>query len=132
MLCKIEKLKPEQSFIIALKVSRKNKETTIASQLAQSVLHNNSKIFWCEIKKAKCNLKKDPSTVDSAVGCDNICDVFCENYKNLYNSVSYDVNEMVSLKNQIHTNVKEICNKGECYSDHTISVQNVLSVRHLK
>ena len=61
--------------------------------------------------------------VESTVGCDNICDIFCEKYKNLYNSVSYDVNEMLSLKNQIHTSVKEMFNKVECCSDHTILVQ---------
>ena len=119
--------------ITCLKSLKKNKETVIANKVANYMLQNKSKDFWNQIKKAQCSIRKIPSTVDSAVGCDKICDVFCNKYNNLYNSVSYDVNEMIDLKERIATSTHEQCHKGKCYSNHQVSVNNVISsVKHLK
>ena len=124
------KCRTRAKYHYSLKSLKKNKETVIANKVANYMLQNKSKDFWNEIKKAKCSTRKTPSTVDSAVGCDKICDVFCNKYKNLYNSVSYDVNDM---KGRIDTSTHEQCHKGKCYSNHQVSVNNVISsVKHLK
>ena len=70
------KCRTRAKYHYCLKSLKKNKETVIANKVANYMLQNKSKDFWNEIKKAKCSTRKTPSTVDSAVGCDKICDVF--------------------------------------------------------
>ena len=80
MLCNIE-CRTRTKYHYCLKSLKKNKETVTENKVANYMLQNKSKDFWNEIKKAKCSIRKTPSTVDSAVGCDKICDVFCNKYK---------------------------------------------------
>ena len=47
--------------------------------------------------------------------------------------MSYDVNEMIDPKERIDTSTYKRCHKGKCYSNHQVSVNNVISsVKHLK
>ena len=125
------KCRTRAKYHYCLKSLKKNKKTVIANKVANYMLQNKSKDFLHEIKKVKFSTRKSPSTVDSAVGCDKIC--FCNKYKNLYNSVSYDVNEMIDLKERIDTSTHEQFHKEKCYSNHQVSVNNVISsVKHLK
>ena len=64
------------------------------------VLKNNSKHFWKEVHKVRGNAKTLINYVDGVQGQD-IADLFADKYDILYNSVSYDNTDMVTLKHTL-------------------------------
>ena len=57
--------------------------------------------------------------------CRRISNLFVDKYEHLYNSVSYNVDEMNYVCTEIENNVNNICKRGLCESSHIISVQDV-------
>ena len=57
-----------------------------------------------------------PNIVDNAQGDEEINSLFCEKYNALYNSVSYNVNEMNTLLDEININVNDKCKHNLCNS----------------
>ena len=71
------------------------------------------------------------NTADSTVGENDVCEVFSNKYKSLYNSVSYNTREMDVLKLKIKNLIKTSCDCGVCYASHSVSV-NEEAIKHLK
>ena len=78
--------------------------------------------FWNEVKKLRGRKSCSPTNIDSIKGDDNINGLFSNKYKNLYNSVSYDVNQMNILKTHVSNEIVS----HSCES-HTVMVHNVVS-----
>ena len=56
-----------------------------------------------------------------------IANLFSEKYFDLYISVSYDVDDMSTLKETIENKILCSCGNNLCTSDHHISVENIVS-----
>ncbi len=75
----------------------------------------------------KIRLKKVfyPNKVDEVIGVQNITNVFGVKFDKLYNSVSYNVDDMNILKNDI---ISALSNKRECsnciHGNHSITFKN--------
>ena len=91
-------------------------------KLAQSFQQNSNRDFWNEVKKLRGRKSCSPTNIDSIKGDDNINGLFSNKYKNLYNSVSYDVNQMNILKTHVSNEIVS----HSCES-HTVMVHNVVS-----
>ena len=79
----------------------KNEDLTLRyEKMSCRVLKNNSKDFWKKVHKVRGNSKTLIHYVDGVQGQD-IADLFANKYDILYNSVSYDNTDMVTLKTDI-------------------------------
>ncbi len=62
--------------------------------MAQSILNNCTGTFWREAKKIHPKKIFYPNQADEAIGVQNINNVFASKFDKLYNSVSYNVDNM--------------------------------------
>ena len=102
----------------------KNEDLTLRyEKMYCRVLKNNSKDFWKEVHKIRGNAKMLINSVDGVQGQD-IADLFADKYDILYNSVSYDNTDMVTLKTDIDKCIR--CKRNNIESEHkVITVQDV-------
>ena len=63
--------------------------------------------------------------IDDKHGNHNVSSIFAENYKNLYNTVSYKTDDMNQVLNQVSENIRNNCSEHKCYSSHDITVEDV-------
>ena len=117
----------------ALKYVRNNKEVIQSEKLAQYLISNSNKNFWNSIKRTKQHHLNLPNNIDGVTGSAEISDVFADKYYKLYNSVSYDNNEMFSVLHDINDRLSRSCCTDTCYSTHNIDVCEVeAAVKSLK
>ena len=79
-------------------------------KVSQALLANKSSDFLKEIRKVKGNGDTLPSVIDNMSNDEDISDLFAKKYDQLYNSVSFDQNNMSLLKDQIDELIDEIPN----------------------
>ena len=61
----------------------------------------DSKSFWNSVKTLKNKGQSLPSTVDSATDSSSISDLFANKFNTLYNSVSYNTQDMERVSEDI-------------------------------
>lgn len=98
---------------------KKNQDKISAEKLACK------KNVWIEVKKIKGKSATSTNTIDNATGKENIGKMFAEKFKRLYNSVSYNAEDMQQLLHDIDSDIENNCCNDLCYSDHFISVDDV-------
>lgn len=77
--------------------------------MAKSIVDDNSRNFWREIRTiSKKNRGNLPNNVDNVIGDNEICDMFCNKYENLYKEVPYDEVKMQSIINNVNHNVSSV------------------------
>ena len=81
-----------------LKIVKRNREGLSAERMAKGL---SGKGFWSEVKKVIGSSKVLPNNIDGIQGSDNIADLFQNKYKDLYNSVGYDAQQMTILRGQL-------------------------------
>ena len=111
----------------------RNQGRISADRMAQSLSGNNSRDFWVEAKKMKSGGHSMPSVVDGVEGVEEICSLFQDKYEALYNSVSFNDNEMNVLLSDVSTDVSNSCESDCCENHHVMNVDDVkYAVRKLK
>ena len=102
--------------------------------MADALLDDRSCDFWDEVRKKGSKHSATPAMVEGVQGNEAICDLFSHKYEQLYNGVSYDVNEMNALCNEIDDLIeRKYVNESECYYRHGVSVEDVVgAVKKLK
>ena len=117
----------------AIRLTEQNNETNKANAMARSFLKNNSQDFRSAVRKEH---KKTRNIITNIDGIDNVqgnANLFAEKYDDLYNSVSYDVDDMSTLKETVENKILCSCGNNLCTSDHHISVENIASaIKHIK
>jgi hypothetical protein len=96
-----------------------------ASKMADSLANKKSNILWKEVSKCNPKSRSLPGMIENVSNEDEICKVFADKYSKLYNSVSYDKNEMCELINDVNSNVHKYCMNDKCHSSHEISKNDV-------
>ena len=81
----------------------KNKDLITSSNLVKSLKDESSKEFWCKVRRCKGTKSNAVNCVDDSRGEANICNVFKEKFKSLYNCVSYEAADMHVLKQELNT-----------------------------
>lgn len=90
----------------------KQKENVIRSEkMSNSLLCNDSKKFWYDVKKMKGNKNIVPLTVDDVRGDKNIANLFADKYGELYTSVESDKHSLNDIKNCINCRVDAMNDK---------------------
>ena len=119
---------------LALKSVKKNKDNICAQRLAESICGDSSRDFWKEIKKIKQSKNSKSHCIDGKYTSNGIANHFADKYDILYNSVSYDKNEMDELKCNINSLIEsKYSNDGSSVDLSWVTVDKIMSaVRCLK
>ena len=79
----------------------KNDETALRyKNMSIDAMNKNNAAFWREVRSVKGNSRMIANNVDGAQNGD-VAELFAEQYNTLYNSVSYDDEDMKNLRNDI-------------------------------
>jgi len=105
--------------------------------MAQSLLENNQRDFWSEIRRLKGTSHTLPDNIDNVNGAYYISELFLSKYDGLYNSVSYDTFKMNAVKHSLDSMISSQCASGSCTdSEHCITVaqvsENILFIKGSK
>ena len=73
----------------------------IIRKMAHALMSNNSRELWSEVRKVKGRNSKISSNVDSSCDSKEITELFSEKYKHLYNSVTYNIDDMHAIQSTI-------------------------------
>ena len=97
------------------------------ARFASSVTNNRSRDVWQEVKRIRRKCNNVSNVVDGVSNADDIAELFAEKYSTLYNSVSYDVNDMSDIRSELNEFI-------ECVtSDHAATGIDVLcAIKQLK
>ena len=68
---------------------------------------NRNRDLWSEVRRIKGRNKFLPSSIDGVVGDEEMAQLFSDKHNHLYNSVSYDVDEMNVINTEINKQIKE-------------------------
>ena len=113
----------------AVRKVKRNEDNIVSEKVANSVLKNDSRDFWSEIKRIRSYRSGWSRTVDDQTDPSSIAKVFAEKYRELYSSVPYDINEM----QRIHDDINCLLYSEQMSSDCIYSFQDVKdAVLHLK
>ena len=81
--------------------------------------------FWTEVRRTQHKGSIVVNNVDGISGDAGICEHFGNQYKELYNSVSYNADDMSLLFRDLDRAVSDTCMAGNCYCDHNITSTDV-------
>ncbi len=117
----------------ALRRLKIQNESKRADRLACSLMNNNITRFWQDVKRLRGASNSSPSVIDGAKGSAAISQIFVEKYKQLYNSVSYNPDEMTPLIDEITEGITTKCCAGKCEQPHVITPGEVnIAIKQLK
>ena len=117
-VCEIRR-KTRAQYHRIVKELQRNETLNRCECMAEAILSSNNRDFWKEAKRFKPKKRPIPKVIDGVTGEENISELFAENYRNLYNSVPYDV----SALNRIKETVNERMSASDV--DVTVSVKDI-------
>jgi len=81
---------------------KRNEDSIISEKVAQTMLKNNARDFWREVKRIRSHRSGSSRTVDGRTDPSSIAGVFAKNYRELYSSVQFNFNEMQPINEDIN------------------------------
>ena len=109
----------------AVRYVKHRRHEIIAQKMADSLISDSQRDLWRESRKINSAGKPSPSNVDGRTGDGHIANVFVQNYKELYNSVSFSDHDMTQLQCSIDRKINDFCCSGKCPSSHEILTTDV-------
>jgi hypothetical protein len=76
--------------------------------MAEAIAQNNSRDLWHELNKMKPRSKIIPPHIDGCTSNREICDIFTQKYKMLFNSVPSDIGTMRDIKTRLHDRINRM------------------------
>ena len=84
----------------------KKEQTHIRNiRMAEAVANNNDRELWKEVKIMSSTSNKLPNAMDGSTDIEDISNIFGEKYKNLYNSVGFQTEELQRLINNTEQHI---------------------------
>ena len=91
------------------------------NKMGEAISNNKDRVLWDEVKKMSKTSNNLPTTIDEKNEVEEISNIFAEKYDILYNSVSYNLNDLNRLTIDIARGIDNSCiNRFQ-----TISVKQV-------
>ena len=90
-------------------------------RMAEAISVNDDRTLWDEVRKISRTNHNLPSMIDGHAGADEITNIFSNKYNTLYNSVSYDSDDMDKLKRYLDEQI----DNNSTLQPHTVTVQDV-------
>lgn len=101
------------SYHYAIRRVKKNEEQIIRNRIANCLLHDPTRNFWSEIRKIRNKKPANCRIVDGCANVESVAHLFASQYKELFNSVSYDSHEMQNIVDSVEKSIN--CDMyGDC------------------
>ena len=111
-----------------IKIVKRNDNQIKMNKMAEALTNNNTRDLFAESRRLKGRNSNLPKTVDDATNDEDISTLFAKKSKYLYNSVSYNKDDMDKIKNNVNNSLERSTN-----DDYIVSVLDVVkAVEHLK
>jgi hypothetical protein len=101
----------------AVRQTKKERDSIVRERTAVSMLNNRTRNFWSEIKRIRSNKAGVCNSVDGFTDSSCIAQLFAAKYRLLYNSVSYDRDEMQYIINRVDTALADTPVNSDCIFD---------------
>jgi len=85
----------------AVRYHRITAEQNRRTKIAEAIARNDSRSLWTELKKLKPSHKVNPPEIDGYSNANEICELFDNKFKDLYNSVPSLTPEYYALQEQV-------------------------------
>ena len=89
----------------AVRFVNKEKNRIRSDKMAEAIANNKDRDLWQEVKQIRQTNKSVPNIMDDVVGSDNIISLLTNKYKNLYNSVGFDMDDLELLSSNINDKI---------------------------
>ena len=111
----------------AVRFVNKEKNKIKSTRMAEAIVNNRERDLWQEVKQSKQTNKSVPNIMDNVTGAKNIINLFTNKFRNLYNSVGFNIEDLEILCTNINNKIKEKHNnfKVDFNYEFLISVQDV-------
>ena len=106
-------IKSRAQYHQAYKQAARNAKNNSRKKMAETVLNDNSRQFWTEVRKIKHQSTQLPTSMDGAMSNDAISSLLKAKYEELYNRLSYDDKDMEKLHQELRK-AKSTCMDGTC------------------
>ena len=103
----------------AIKFVNKEKNRIISNRMAEAISNNQNRNLWREAKKMKQTNNSIPNVMDNVTGSDNINSLFAEKFKNLYNSVGFNENDLDLLRTRLENSIRKDYNDYKFKANNT-------------
>jgi len=107
--------KTRWEYHLILNIVKCNKDAISVHKMSEGLSGTG---YWPEIKRKKGHTNVVPSTIDSVQGGESIANLFQDKYNQLYNSVSYDKQQMAALLDHIDCDIKS--KSDDCSPEFTV------------
>ena len=104
----------------ALRSVRKREQEIVNDRFATALLSHKDRDFWSEVKRICAHKTCQSNMVDKQFTPDSIADYFAHKYEDLYSSVSYSVDDIKKISDELNTRIARSGFNDECafsYSD---------------
>ena len=91
------------------------------NRMGDAIATNNDRALWDEVKKMTKSNNNLPNVIDGTTGIDEISNIFAEKYDTLYNSVSFNQQDLCALTRDLASRITN----ASTTNTHNISVQEV-------
>ena len=98
-----------------------------SDKFAESLAQGNIGDFWSDVRKYRSRKSTLPGTVDGVTGRAEVADLFANKFEQLYNSVPYSDEDMMTVRHEINNAVLNGCLNSGCDDcvNHIISTKDV-------
>ena len=100
----------------AIRKVKRDDERLMHERIADSMLNNDTRNFWSEVKRIRSNKAGTSRIVDGNSESISIAQLFASQYRDLYTSVPYNKDEMLCIQNE----VEELISKDSTHIERRI------------
>ena len=101
----------------AIRRIKNNSQLLKKRAMARSVAEKNSRQLWKEVRQLKNSKSCVTNCIDKKTGCQNIAELFSEKYSELYNSVSYETDQLATITNNNMKDITMYCMNARTCND---------------
>ena len=94
--------------------------------MVKAISENNSRQLWTEVRKIRNKNSSSINCIDDITGNSCIAELFSKKYDELYNSVSYEEQEMNDLMSVNKKDVEIFCVNSIDYTLYTLDIRLAL------
>ena len=105
----------------AIRRVKKDQESIVRDCIATSILSDDGRNFWAEIKRIRNNKAGGSKTIDGLTDVESIAKLFAGKYKELYTSVPYDKSELHDIMKGLNLSLSDL----RVTSDHIFQIKDV-------
>ena len=105
----------------AIRRIRNNSQLIKKRVMARAVAQKCSRQLWTEVRKLRDCQSNLANCIDKKTGSESIAELFSEKYRELYNSVSYEFEQMATISNDNKSDITMYCmNDTRCIENDNI------------